>query len=375
MVVLAAGLLVACTTNPYTNRSRMVLFTNDSQQMALGSQAQDQILKDPKVNQSQDPVEIAPVKRVAQRIIDAATRSKYGKRAQKFEWQVHVIKADDIANAFVVPGGKIFVYTGIFPIAQTEAGLAAILGHEVTHALALHGSERDRQGMLAQGVALNAGIAAASQGMDGRAVQNLGGAVAKLGILLPYSRAHESEADYVGMLLAADAGYDPHEALRVWERMEQVNKHRSPEFLSTHPSDGTRIKQMQGWMNEALTYHRPVLGEEVDKLPPIGLTSVGVASSPSLAPSAGLTLRPQAACNPPCSAPAQKRVRSSPSPQQRDLRGLSLRDSIDIQKNLVQWRRDLDRSVEVGELSDEQADKLYLERQRVLTNQKLRGSP
>ncbi|HEY3197755.1 MAG TPA: M48 family metallopeptidase [Nitrospirales bacterium] len=374
-MVLAAGLLAACTTNPYTNRSQLVLFTDDTKEMALGAEAQGQILKDPKVNESRDPAQIASVKLVAQRIIDAAKRSKYSDRAQKFAWEVHVIKADKTINAFVVPGGKIFVYTGIFSIADNEAGLAAILGHEVTHALALHGSERKSQGMLAQGFSFIAGVAATYNGINGGAVQDLSGAVAKLGILLPYSRVHESEADYVGMLLAADAGYDPHEAVRVWQRMAQVNKDQSPEFLSTHPSDGTRITQMQGWMNEALTYYRPAPGRAVQKLPPIGFPSVRVASVPTLSRSGGLTIRPQAGCNSPCSSRHETKARNSPSRQPRDLSSLSYGEQIDIQRSLIQWRRDLDQSVEFGELSDEEADELYIERQDHLRRQKLNRLP
>src|SRR5262249_44688275 len=123
--------------------------TSVSQEMQMGAQAYDQVKSDPKIRQSHDPREIEPVKRVAARIIESAKRSKYAEMAQQFQWEVTIIKDDKTMNAFALPGGKIAVYTGIFPVAKTEAGLAAVLGHEVTHALARHGAERMSQGQLA----------------------------------------------------------------------------------------------------------------------------------------------------------------------------------------------------------------------------------
>ncbi|MGI0026016.1 MAG: M48 family metallopeptidase, partial [Nitrososphaera sp.] len=193
-------------------------------------------------------------------IIQAAKASKYADIAKQFEWEVNVIKDDKTMNAFALPGGKIAVYTGIFPIARNEAGLAAIMGHEVVHALARHGGERMSQGLLTQLGLEAANIALASQGASQIVMQSAMAALgvgANVGVLLPFSRAHESEADYIGLLLAAQAGYDPREAVRVWERMEQVSKGQPAEFLSTHPSHGTRISQLEGWMNEALSYYKP----------------------------------------------------------------------------------------------------------------------
>src|SRR2546422_9895350 len=148
---LAAGLLAltGCATNPYTERSQLLLVP-ESEEMQLGAQAYEQVLHNPKVKISRDPREVEPVTRVAARIIEAAKSSKYAERARQFDWEVTVIKDDKTMNAFALPGGKIAVYTGIFPVAKNEAGLAAILGHEVTHALARHGAERMRQGLLAQ---------------------------------------------------------------------------------------------------------------------------------------------------------------------------------------------------------------------------------
>jgi len=267
-----AYILLGCSTNPYTDRPQLLLIS-ESQELQLGAQAYAQVLRDPKVKISQDPREVEPVNRVAKRVIEAAKQSKYAEMAKQFNWQVIVIKDDKTMNAFALPGGKIAVYTGIFPIAKNEAGLAAILGHEVTHALARHGAERMSQGLLTQLGLEAANIALASQGASPIVMQTAMTALglgANVGVLLPFSRAHESEADYIGLLLAAQAGYDPREAVRVWERMEQVSKGQPAEFLSTHPSHGTRIQQLEGWMNEALSYYKPQPGTPAD-LPPVSV--------------------------------------------------------------------------------------------------------
>ncbi len=144
---LALLSLAGCQTNPYTGRSQL-LMTSVSDEMQMGTQAYNQVKSDPKMRPSQDPREIEPVKRVAARIVEAAKRSKYAEMAKQFQWEVTVIKDDKTANAFALPGGKMAVYTGIFPMAKTEAGLAAVMGHEVVHALARHGAERMSQGQL-----------------------------------------------------------------------------------------------------------------------------------------------------------------------------------------------------------------------------------
>lgn len=257
LAVAGLGLMVVsgCETNPYTGRSQL-LMTSVSEEMQLGAQAYSQVKNDPKLRQSQDLREIEPVKRVAARIIEAAKRSKYAEMAQQFQWEVIVIKDDKTMNAFALPGGKIAVYTGIFPVARTEAGLAAVLGHEVVHALARHGAERMSQGQLTNAALQVAGAAVGSSGGGGmisQAAMAALGAGAQVGVLLPFSRKHESEADYIGILLAADAGYDPRESVSLWERMEQLSQGGGPsEFLSTHPSHETRIDQLKKWMPEAM---------------------------------------------------------------------------------------------------------------------------
>jgi len=251
--------LVGCETNPYTGRSQL-LMTSVSQEIQMGAQAYDQVKRDPKMRPSQDPREIEPVKRVAARIVEAAKRSKYAEMANQFQWEVTVIKDDKTANAFALPGGKMAVYTGIFPMAKTEAGLAAVMGHEVVHALARHGAERMSQGQLTNATLQVVGAAAEASGgggMLGQAAMAALGVDAEVNVLLPFSRKHESEADYVGILLAADAGYDPRESVALWERMGRISGGGAPsEFMSTHPSHETRITQLKKWMPEAMAIYQ-----------------------------------------------------------------------------------------------------------------------
>lgn len=252
--MIGTGIITGCETVPYTDRSHVVVVP-ESQAAQMGEQAFQQILSDPKIQRSQSPEEQEAVKRVAERIIQAAKQSKFSESANAFQWEVVVIKEDQTQNAFALPGGKIAVYTGIFPVAKNDAGLAAILGHEVVHALARHASERMSQEVLAQ-----AGLTAAAVGLGatgtgpvaGQAAMAALGLGTKVGVLLPFSRTHESEADYIGLLLSATAGYDPQEAVRVWQRMQQGNQGAPPEFLSTHPSHETRITRLEEKMPEAL---------------------------------------------------------------------------------------------------------------------------
>lgn len=272
LLLLPLPLLSGCETNPYTGRSQF-LMTSVSEEMKLGAQAYEQVKSDPKMKPSQDPREIEPVKRVAARIVEAAKRSKYAEMAQQFQWEVTVFKDDRTANAFALPGGKMAVYTGIFPMAKTEAGLAAVMGHEVVHALARHGAERMSQGQATNigvqvlGTAAGIGTGSAALGQATMAALGVG---AQVGMLLPFSRKHESEADYIGILLAADAGYDPREAVALWERMAQMSGGGAPaEFISTHPSHETRIDQLKKWMPEAIAIYQTKTPIPPTELPPI----------------------------------------------------------------------------------------------------------
>jgi predicted Zn-dependent protease len=274
-IMMLSVLLGGCQTNPYTDRSQFLLMPSGYMN-ELGAAQYGETLQDPKVVLSKDPREIEPVKRVAARIIAAAKRSKYAEAAKSFDWEVTVIKDDNTKNAWALPGGKIAVYTGIFPMAKTEAGLAAIMGHELVHALAQHGGERMSQGLMAQVGMSAAAILLSTQGGD-PALNQLGmqamGLGLQAGVLLPFSRKHESEADYIGVLLAADAGYDPREAVRIWERMAAASGGGAPpEFLSTHPTNETRIADLNRWMPEALGIYQRAPKASVNTLPPITAT-------------------------------------------------------------------------------------------------------
>jgi predicted Zn-dependent protease len=170
-----------------------------------------------------------------------------------YRWEYKLILSNDV-NAWCMPGGKIVVYTGILPVTKDEAGLAVVLGHEISHALLNHGQQRMSMGVLEQlgavGLQLGLGVAGVSQDTQSLAMAAYG-VGSQVGAALPFSRANESEADQYGLILMAIAGYDPEQAVPFWERMAAMGGGGTPEFLSTHPSDSTRIRQLQGWIPEA----------------------------------------------------------------------------------------------------------------------------
>ena len=249
--ILAAGLFFAyqyCSSekfvNPETGRKSHVALSVQ-QESALGLQSYQQVLSQSETIDSGPELEM--VKRVAGRLATAT-----GKTGQGFDWKVSLIR-DGKVNAFCLPGGKIVVYTGLIPVAQNEAALAAVLGHEMAHATSRHGAQRLLQQNLAQ--TAMTGIALSISDMDydrQRAVMGALGAGAKYGVLMPFSREHESEADHIGLIYMARAGYDPRESVRLWRRMDAASERQPPEFLSTHPSHGTRIQQLEAWMPQAL---------------------------------------------------------------------------------------------------------------------------
>src|SRR4030095_2636736 len=227
-----------CTTVPYTNRSQIMLMS-ESDDLQLGAAAYQEVLHKEKI--VHDAAITAPVQRVGQRIAAAADKKDY-------QWEFSVIDDPKQANAFCLPGGKVAVYTGIFPIARDDAGLAAVIGHEVAHALARHGAERVSQSTIPQ-----AGASAGPQ-QSFMAAYGLG---SQYGVALPFGRSQESEADHIGVILMAKAGYNPEAAIGLWERMQKASEGKSPpEWLSTHPSPSTRIADLQGWMPQALGYFK-----------------------------------------------------------------------------------------------------------------------
>jgi predicted Zn-dependent protease len=247
LLILAVA---ACETVPYTGRSQLQLISPE-QENQMGVQAFQQILGKAKV--SNDGAASDMVTRVGKRIAAVSGHPEY-------QWEYRLIQDDKQVNAFALPGGKVAVYTGILPVTKDENGLAAVLGHEIGHVVARHGGERISQEMGVNVVVetlagLSSGDPAVVQG-----VSALLGAGASVGVLLPWGRAQESEADHLGLILMAKAGYDPHAARDLWIRMAEMSSKSSgkpPEFLSTHPSEATRITQIEAWMPEAMQYYKP----------------------------------------------------------------------------------------------------------------------
>ncbi len=242
------GLLVvalvcpACTTVEGTGRKQFMLVT-ESQEQQMGRDAYQQILS--KETLSSDARMTGIVRRVGERIAAVVNRPD-------FAWEFNLIESPQV-NAFCLPGGKIAVYTGILPMMENEAGMAAVMGHEVAHAVARHGGERVTTGIVAGafGEVVQYGFRGASPAAQSAAMQAYG-ITANVGAIMPFGRSHESEADSLGLVYAAKAGYDPREAVALWRRMKAASKNRPPEFLSTHPSTDRRIEDLQGQMSEAM---------------------------------------------------------------------------------------------------------------------------
>ncbi|HEY8901029.1 MAG TPA: M48 family metallopeptidase [Chthoniobacterales bacterium] len=249
--LFAAGLFVLFQylsaekfTNPLTGKAARVALSRE-QEDRLGLQAYREVLSEERVVKSGPQAE--QVRRVAERLASAT-----GADSRGFQWAESLVQSPQ-KNAFCLPGGKIVVYTGILPITQTDAGLAAVMGHEMAHATLRHGGQRVLRENLTQ--TLLSGAALSISDMDynqQRAVMAALGAGAKYGAILPFGRAHESEADELGLLYMARAGYDPREAIAFWQRMAAANKGQPPEFLSTHPSSGTRIERLKAALPKAL---------------------------------------------------------------------------------------------------------------------------
>ncbi len=240
---------MACATVPITGRRQLLLLSESAEQQ-MGLDAYRQVLR--KAKPSTDAAAAEQVQRVGRRIAEATGRADY-------QWEFNLIE-DKQVNAFCLPGGKVAVYTGILPVTRDDAGLAAVLGHEVAHAIARHGGERLSEGLLVQ-VGLAATQVALSRN-DPATVQQvtvLLGAGATVGLLLPWSRSQESEADHLGLIYMAKAGYHPAAARDLWMRMDEAARGRGspPEFLSTHPSAATRIRRIEAWIPEALQYYQP----------------------------------------------------------------------------------------------------------------------
>jgi len=246
-VAMAMG-VGACETVPVTGRHQLMLIS-PAEEMGLGEEAYQKTLKSSKLSPDQAATDM--VRRVGERIAKTADRPDY-------KWEFNLVEAPKTPNAFCLPGGKVVVYTGILPITRDETGLATVVGHEVAHALARHGAERMSTGLLTDLAGKTAGIVfGGGHPETASAVEQAFGIGSNVGILLPFSRSQESEADHIGLILMSKAGYDPRQAVGFWQRMEQAAKgEHPPEFLSTHPSDERRVRQIEAWLPEALPYYQ-----------------------------------------------------------------------------------------------------------------------
>lgn len=251
-------LVIGCKTVPITGRKKLSL-VSDAQVNAMSFQQYNQVINESQL--SSNSAQVAMIKRVGARIQKAVedylNGVGQGEMLKDFAWEFNLIESDQV-NAWCMPGGKVAFYTGIMPICQDEAGVAVVMGHEVAHAIAGHGAERMSQQAVAQFGQQAVAIATAAESPESQALYMAAfGLGAQFGVLLPFSRTHESEADEMGLIFMAMAGYDPREAPKFWERMAAMGGQKPPEFMSTHPADERRIADLNAQMASALKYYKP----------------------------------------------------------------------------------------------------------------------
>jgi predicted Zn-dependent protease len=262
LLSLAAMLLVACGTTktvPITGRKQN-LMVSDGEMLSLSTQQYSEYMKTAKP--SANAANTAMVQRVGRNLataVETFLRSNgMAEDVQNYKWQFNLVQ-DQNVNAWCMPGGLICVYEGLLPVTQNEASLAIVLGHEIAHAVARHSAEQYST-QYRQQYGLQIGSVLASAIGVGSNTVAVGSELLSAGLGLQnlhYSRSHESEADHLGLIFAAMAGYDPQVAVSFWQRMAAASSNTTAEFLSSHPSDATRISQIQGWMPEALQYYKP----------------------------------------------------------------------------------------------------------------------
>ncbi len=257
LFVVLFWIFQSCGQVPLTGRTQLS-FLPESSMVEMGLTGYSQFLSENKVSndrQQTDMVKKAGT-RIAYAVEEYLRKNGFQDRISDFKWEFNLVDSKEV-NAWCMPGGKVVFYTGILPITQTETGIAVVMGHEIAHAVARHGNERMSQQLLIQmgGVALSEAIKQKPQETQTLFLAAYG-AGSQLGILLPYSRKHEYEADRLGMMFMAMAGYDPNEAPVFWARMSQLGTSGTPEFLSTHPVSEKRIEALNGLIPEAMTYYR-----------------------------------------------------------------------------------------------------------------------
>jgi predicted Zn-dependent protease len=262
-LILALPLLAAlataggCNTVSGTKRSQLNVLS-ESDERELGEEAYQEALSEKGVKKVTSGPDYDRVQRVADRIEDASERL-HAKAVRGFEWQWTVVNDDNMVNAWALPGGKSAVYTGMLRMAKSDDELAVVMGHEASHAIARHAGERISSNMVIQGALQGTSIALGDMSPAAQqATMAALGLGSNVGVLLPWSRMQESEADELGLLIAADAGYDPRTSIDLWTRMA-AQSGAPPEFLSTHPSENTRITRLQKMMPKAMKLYQAAL--------------------------------------------------------------------------------------------------------------------
>ena len=258
VVFLILAFIISCSTVPLTGRKQLNIIPA-GQIMSMSYQQYDDFLKQNKV--STDKNNTAMIKRVGKKIQTAVetyfAQKNLSAELKGYEWEFNLVESTDV-NAWCMPGGKVVFYTGILPITKDETGVAVVMGHEVAHAIAEHGNERMSQGLITQFGGLALAKALEDKPAETQALwMGAFGLGAQVGVLLPFSRLHESEADRLGLTFMAMAGYDPNKAVDFWQRMAALKGGQAPpEFLSTHPSDATRINDIKKHLPEAMKYYK-----------------------------------------------------------------------------------------------------------------------
>lgn len=259
ILITSFSLFITCSTVPLTGRSQLNMIPNN-EMLAMSYQQYDQFLSEYPPSKDKNNTEM--VQRVGIKIQHAVeqymAQNNLSDHLKGYAWEFNLVD-DKQVNAWCMPGGKVVVYTGILPITQDEKGLAVVLGHEIAHAIAEHGNERMSQQLLQQVGAVGLMVAMKDEPAQTQSIwMSVYGVGTQVGVMLPYSRTHESEADHMGLIFMAMAGYDPHTAPEFWQRMSaNKNGEAPPELFSTHPSDATRITNLNKWIPEAMKYYKP----------------------------------------------------------------------------------------------------------------------